>query len=211
MVLKKFLRGMFSLVLISAAGQSLANGAEGYERGEPEQQEEPSTGSLYHEESYRALVEDNRAYSVGDTITVMIYEAASATSKADTDANKNSDISLSATDSHNRVGAKFSGSSEFNGGGVERRSGEVLARISATVEAILPNGELFLRGDQVIALNNESQVIYVEGRVRKEDISTDNIVLSTRLADSTIRFQGEGLLSKKESPGLISRALEWLF
>jgi flagellar L-ring protein precursor FlgH len=109
------------------------------------------------------------------------------------------------------VGADFRGSSAFDGGGVERRSGQVLGRISATVEAVLPNGELFIRGEQVISLNNESQIIYAEGRVRKEDISTDNTVLSTRLADSNIRFQGDGLLSRKERPGIISRALEWLF
>lgn len=169
------------------------------------------TGSLFYGDTYQSLVEDHRARFLGDTVTVLIYESASATSKAGTDTEKNSDISVRASDKENTAGGEFSGSSSFDGGGIERRSGEVIAKISATIEAIHENGDYFIRGQQVISMNNESQFIYVEGRVRSEDISTENTVLSTRLAESSIRFQGDGLLSRKESPGLISRALEWLF
>ncbi|MFI2813195.1 MULTISPECIES: flagellar basal body L-ring protein FlgH [Microbulbifer] len=203
-------KGVLCLILMLAPGLVLANGGPGFE-AEPEEEYPEETGSLYSEETYQSLVEDHRARFLGDTLTVLIHEAASATSKADTDTEKNSKISVRASDTHNTVGGDFRGSSEFDGGGVERRSGEVIGKISTTVEAILPNGELFVRGQQVISLNNEAQTIFVEGRVRPEDISADNTILSTRLADSNIKFQGDGLLSRKETPGLISRALEWLF
>lgn len=196
------------LLLQFGTGIAIANGGAGLE---PSTTVPEETGSLYSEGTYQPLIEDHRARFLGDTLTILIYEAASATSKADTDTEKNSEISIRASDTHNTVGGDFSGSSAFDGGGVERRSGEVIGKISATVEAILPNGDLFVQGEQVISLNNESQLIFVEGRVRPEDISTDNTVLSTRLAESNIRFQGDGLLSRKETPGLISRALEWLF
>lgn len=202
----------YVLALVLAIGPEFvfANGGTGFE-GLPEEEYPEETGSLYSEETYQALVEDHRARFLGDTLTVLVHEAASATSKADTDTEKNSRISVRASDIHNTVGGDFRGASEFDGGGVERRSGEVIGKISTTVEAILPNGELFVRGQQVISLNNETQTIFVEGRVRPEDISVDNTILSTRLADSNIKFQGDGLLSRKETPGLISRALEWLF
>ncbi|WP_237057176.1 flagellar basal body L-ring protein FlgH [Microbulbifer sediminum] len=206
----KFAKLWAFFVFAFTSGVVIANGGPGYEVT-PEEDYPEETGSLYSDETYQSLVEDHRARFLGDTLTVLIYEAASATSKADTDTEKNSRISVRASDTHNTVGGDFRGSSEFDGGGVERRSGEVIGKISTTVEAILPNGDLFVRGRQVISLNNESQTIFVEGRVRPEDITADNTVISTRLADSNIKFQGEGLLSRKETPGLISRALEWLF
>lgn len=198
------------LILALVSELVFANGGSGFEA--PSEHEYPAeTGSLYSEATYQSLVEDHRAKFLGDTLTVLIHEAATAVSKADTDTDKNSKISVRASDTHNTVGGDFRGSSEFDGGGVERRSGEVIGKISATVEAILPSGELFVRGEQVISLNNETQTIFLEGRVRPQDISADNTILSTRLADSNIKFQGDGLLSRKETPGLISRALEWLF
>jgi flagellar L-ring protein precursor FlgH len=68
-----------------------------------------------------------------------------------------------------------------------------------------------IQGKQHIALNNESQVITVEGRVRPQDIDTNNAVLSTRIADAKIEFIGHGLLSSRQQPGVISRIFNWLF
>jgi flagellar L-ring protein precursor FlgH len=100
---------------------------------------------------------------------------------------------------------------DANGGGVEKRSGEVLARVSATVMDITPIGEYVIQGKQQIALNNESQIITVEGRVRPQDIDTNNAVLSTRIADAKIEFIGHGLLSSREEPGIFTRIFNWLF
>lgn len=167
--------------------------------------------SLYDPENFRELAADHRAHRVGDNITILIYESATATSRADSTANRSSRVDLSATDLDETVGGSFSTDNTFQGGGQERRSGEVVARVSVSVVAIADNGELSVKGAQKIALNNETQQISVAGRLRPQDISPDNTVLSSRLSDANIEFKGRGMLSSRQKPGLIVRFFQWLF
>ena len=165
----------------------------------------------YHAQDYQPLVVDRRAKNIGDSLVVLVYETATATNQADTKVNKSSSLAISATDNHNKVGGKIDTANDADGGGVERRSGEVVARVSATVMNITPTGEYFIEGKQYISLNNESQIITVEGRVRPQDIDTNNAVISTRISDAKIEFIGHGLLSSREQPGIITRIFNWLF
>ena len=167
--------------------------------------------SLYRAQEFRALVTDHRASKIGDSLVVLVYETAAATNQAATQVNKKTSISLGASDNHNSIGGKLNTGNEADGGGVEKRSGEVLARVSATVIGIAPNGDLQIEGRQHISLNNEKQMITVSGSVRPSDIDTYNAVLSTRIADADIRFTGQGLLSSREKPGFITRFFNWLF
>jgi flagellar L-ring protein FlgH len=169
------------------------------------------SSSLYRAQDYQALVTDNRAKKIGDSLVVLVYETATATNQTNTKVNKSSKLDVSAGDGYNTVGGNLSTANDANGGGVEKRSGEILARVSATVMDITPIGEYVIQGKQHIALNNESQIITVEGRVRPHDIDTNNAVLSTRIADAKIEFIGQGLLSSREEPGIFTRIFNWLF
>ena len=184
----------FSLVLIAAVCVGTLANAE----------------SLYDPATYRELAADHRARHVGDNITVLIYETATATSRADSSASRSSKLDMSATDLHNTIGGNVSLDNDFQGGGQERRTGEVIARVSVSVVGIAENGDLQVKGEQRIALNSETQRISVEGRLRPQDIATDNTVLSSRLSDARIEFKGRGLLSSRQKPGLLVRFFQWL-
>lgn len=166
--------------------------------------------SLYDENNYTALVSDNRSYKQGDSLTVLIYESASATSSATTNAGRKSEIGLSASDGHKRINGDIGLRNKFEGKGGVTRSGKLMASVSATVQSVAPNGDMYVEGYQYIVLNNEKQRISVKGRVRPVDISPENTVVSTRLADAKIEFRGKGLISDKQKPGLISRFFHWL-
>lgn len=166
--------------------------------------------SLYDPATYKPLATDLRAARVGDSLTILIYESATATSRADTSADRKSTFDARASDLDEVVGGRYASSNEFDGGGVERRSGEVVARVSVTVREVMDNGDLFVQGTQQIALNNESQHITVAGRLRPQDILADNTVLSSRLSDAKIEFKGRGLLTAREKPGLLARFFHWL-
>lgn len=168
-------------------------------------------GSLYNPTEYQALIHDHRAKRVGDSLVVLVYETASATNQTNTKTNKSAAVAVNATDTYNPIGGKLGVSNDADGGGVEKRSGQVIARVSATVVDVLPSGEFVIRGKQHIELNNEAQFITVEGRVRPLDIDTNNTIISTRIADAKIEFVGQGLLSSREKPGVITRFFNWLF
>jgi flagellar L-ring protein precursor FlgH len=167
--------------------------------------------SLYHAREYRALITDQRATRVGDSLVVLVYESATATNQTNVKVNKETSIDVSATDHNNSIGGGLNTGSDAEGGGIERRSGEVVARVSATVLEITPNGDYLIAGKQRIALNNETQTITVAGRVRPQDIDANNAIISSRIADANIQFIGHGLLSSREKPGLITQFFNWFF
>lgn len=172
---------------------------------------EVMAGSVYDEVSYRPLVADHRASVKGDILTVLVYEVASASASADSDSNAKVGVGVSMSDSYTPVSGNISMNNGFEGGGALNRNGKLVARVSVTVREVYPNGDMQVAGEQIIEFNNEKQNIMVKGRLRPLDISAENTVHSTRLADAEIRYTGEGLLTSGEKPGIITQFFNWLF
>jgi flagellar L-ring protein precursor FlgH len=174
----------------------------------------PAQQGLYDNANFHAYTNDQRAYRIGDSLTVVVVEAASASSSANTQTKKATDMSAAAAatwDSTNHnASAKLGLSDDFTGKGSIERSGKLAAQITVTVTGITGNGELLVSGRQVIAVNNEKQEIALKGRVRPYDIMANNSVLSSRLADASISYIGEGWLAEQQHPGFLSRILMWL-
>src|SRR5690242_7130899 len=123
----------------------------------------PAQQSLYDNTNFRPYTSDQRAYHVGDSLTVLVVEAASATASANTQTRKATDLSASGAANVDRdtysAGGKLNLSDDFNGRGSIERSGKLAAQITVTVTGITGNGELMVSGRQVIAVNNEKQEI----------------------------------------------------
>ena len=51
----------------------------------------------------------------------------------------------------------------------------------------------------------------IRGTVRSRDIAPDNTVLSPLVADAEISFVGSGIVTDKNSPGILTRLFNWLF
>lgn len=167
--------------------------------------------NLYKESSFHSLVSDHKARKVGDSLTVLIYENSTATTSADTSTGKSDAIGAGfSSSSTSDKSLKFNLSNDFKGEGKSQRSGKLLAQITVTVQALEANGELLVKGEQLLEVNNEKQQIFLEGRVRPRDISDSNTVLSSRLANARISYVGDGILAEKQHPGLIGRFMTWL-
>jgi flagellar L-ring protein precursor FlgH len=99
----------------------------------------------------------------------------------------------------------------FDGKGETTRSSQLAAYITAQVIQVLPNGYLVIHGSRQVRVNNENQIINVQGVIRTEDINSSNIVLSTYIADARIELIGEGVISDKQRPGWLARVLDWVW
>jgi flagellar L-ring protein FlgH len=166
--------------------------------------------SLYQEASYKPLIADARALRVGDNLTVVVTEFASVTAKARTGADKSAALSASVEgDGRSHTGA-INFAEDFDGGGRIERSGKLVAQLTVMVDSIEPNGDLRVKGRQDISVNGEIQTLAIEGRVRPQDVGANNTVPSTRLSEAKISYVGDGLLAEKQSPGILTRFLDWL-
>lgn len=173
-----------------------------------------ATESLYQEGQFQSLTADRRATRVGDLVTVLVYENSSAQSTADTRSDRSAGVSAGAAISSEgipmrdrRVDGRIGTSNEMQGTGRTQRSGRLLAQVTVQVQEILPNGDLRLAGEQLLEINDERQQIRLEGRVRPQDIQDNNVVLSSRLADTRITYQGDGVLGDKQRPSWWQRLL----
>lgn len=168
--------------------------------------------SLYQEGSFRPLTADNKAFRVGDSLTVQVFENSSASTSADTGTRRNNDISGSVTQTGNRVvgqlGIGVAGS--FDGGGRTQRANKLLATLTVTVQEVLTSGELRVAGEQLLTVNEELQKVNLEGRVRPQDISDGNVVLSTRMADARITYVGEGDVTDRSRRSGWRKVFDWL-
>ena len=162
-------------------------------------------------DSHASLVSDHRAAGVGQSVTVVVIERASSSTSADTRTRS----SLDAGGRFDKTLRFDEGSVEFDGrsvgAGSINREGEFIASVSAVVTEVLPGGELVIFGEQTIEVNDETQYIRVYGRIRPEDISGNNTVLSTRMAGAEITYKGYGVLAETQEPGFLTRIFNWVF
>ncbi len=92
------------------------------------------------------------------------------------------------------------GESASRGAGSVNREEEITFRLAATVEQVLPNGHLVIRGSQEVRINFELRELQVSGIVRPEDISRRNEIVSEKIADARIVYGGRGQISDLQQP-----------
>ncbi|NMH65541.1 flagellar basal body L-ring protein FlgH [Shewanella salipaludis] len=173
------------------------------------------TGSIYQESQASSLYSDIRAHKVGDIITVVLKEATQASKSANNKIKKGSDLS---------VEPLFAGGGNVTIKGVpldlsykdamntKRESGadqsnSLDGSISANVMQVLSNGNLVIRGEKWISINNGDEFIRVTGIVRSQDIRPDNTIDSPRVANARIQYSGTGTFAEAQKVGWLGQFL----
>lgn len=168
-------------------------------------------GDLYVPSDWPALASDRSAGRVGDSLTVVIYETSTATNETQSSNKKAGRIGgqITAGTSLNEAAA-VTGTGSLDSSGQTGRTGRMVAQISVVVDAVLPNGDLHVAGEQTLNVNGEQTHIKLRGRVRRADITATNTVLSSRLADVLIDYDGSGFVSKGGKRGVVGRLFHML-
>ena len=107
--------------------------------------------------------------------------------------------------------ASASGSDKFTAKGSASATNRVAGNVTVTISEITPAGNFVLEGTQSIWQNRNEHKITFRGICRPEDISASNTVLSTRVADATVRFDGKGPLNAKQRQGILTQIFNILF
>jgi flagellar L-ring protein precursor FlgH len=166
--------------------------------------------SLYNEATFRPLTADNKAFRVGDLLTVQVYENSSASTSSDTGTRRKNNLQADLSHGSRKMGETTIGvGGDFDGGGRTQRANKVLITLSVSVREVLPNGDLKVAGEQLLVVNEEQQRVSLEGRVRPQDVSEGNVVMSTRLADARITYLGDGELSQRQQRAWWRKWLDW--
>jgi flagellar L-ring protein precursor FlgH len=165
---------------------------------------------LYKNGNWSAMSADDKAYSRGDLVTIVIFQAAEASNSATNSSRRKTEVGGSIDVGGIDEGGSVEFGGSFTGRGEVRRSERLVAQITAVVQEVLPNGDFAIIGEQTMRINGETTRIGVSGRIRRADISADNRVLSSRIADARINYDGRGFVSRSAKPGIVNRIFNFL-
>ena len=169
-----------------------------------------SAEQLYSRDNWANLASDNKAREVGDIVTVLIFESASATNRVGTRSGKDTSLNGGISAGGVNESLSFGIGGNYRGLGETERSDRFVASMAARIEEILPNGDFVIVGSQNLLVNGDKRDILVRGQVRPIDISTDNTVASSRLANAQINYDGKGYATRSAKPGLLNRIFSFL-
>jgi flagellar L-ring protein precursor FlgH len=175
-----------------------------------------NTGAIYQPGYDMRLFEDNKAARVGDILTIKLKEVTQAKKADDLNTAKNISASVSAPSimgfalsalTGNDAKTELASKRTFNGQGKADQSNSLEGNISVTVTEVLPNGNLKVRGEKQVTLNQGDEYVRLSGIVRPVDIATDNTISSDKVADATLMYIGEGAMADASKMGWLSRAV----
>jgi flagellar L-ring protein precursor FlgH len=171
-------------------------------------------GTIYNPASSFGLFPDLRAHAVGDILTVLLVEETSASKESSTSTAKGSKVDTGLP----TLGGKgitrnglpilnndIAGDRTFDGKSDSSQSNKLEGSITVTVAERLANGNLLVRGEKRITINQGQEFVRLQGIVRPVDIGPANTVPSTKIADATITYTGKGALADSNRQGWLSR------
>lgn len=173
-----------------------------------------ANGSIYQSSrGSQPLFEDRRPRMVGDTLTIELEEQVSASKTSSSNANRAGSMGLSLATTSSRAsqvgdfGLDASTSHDFSGGGGSQANNSFTGTISVTVMQVMPNGNLRVRGDKQIAINQGTEFIRFSGVVNPRTITGENTVSSTQVSQARIEYVGDGYINEAQRMGWLHRIL----
>lgn len=174
----------------------------------------PEASASLWQSGQSSLINDSRASSRGDILTVVIEIDDSAeisnSSNRSRDASDNVKIpqfggipqrisrSKPSVDFDNLIDADSS--TDYKGSGKISRRDKLTLRVAATVVDRLPNGSLQIEGMQEVRVNFELRELHVSGFVRPADIDRNNEIEYDRIAGARVSYGGRGQITDVQQP-----------
>jgi len=181
-------------------------------------------GAIFDVSKNVSLFEDYRARRVGDILTVKLNEKTEAEKATETKIAKNNSNSITnpilfgttpefdlpgilplANNKNNNLAFNLGSKHNFKGQGDSDQSNKLTGDISVSVVEVLPNGNLVIRGEKVITINQGNEYIRISGMISPRDIDANNTVSSKRIADAQIAYVGDGPTNDANVVGWLGR------
>jgi len=208
----KFLT-LISVIMLTACTTNQAKRDPAYAAVRPvaTAQPEQSDGAIFNTGTNVSFFEDYRARRVGDILTVKLEEVTSAEKESATTVDKSNSNSITsptilgsavqfdapgilplANTNNNDLSFNLGSTHSFSGGGDSDLNNKLSGDISVSVVEVLANGNMVVRGEKVMTINQGNEYLRISGMISPRDIDSDNSISSKRIADAQISYVGDG-------------------
>ncbi|MFP4461752.1 MAG: flagellar basal body L-ring protein FlgH [Thermotogota bacterium] len=157
------------------------------------------------DKKFRSLYSDNKAYKIGDIVTILVSETVSL-SQNDSADDKRKGLVTGAVSFIGTVGNlaldKFipvNGDEEGRSQTDNTAQSEVITRIAASIIDVDQNGNLIIEGRKETKVGQDKRELLVQGKIRPSDITAQNTVDSFKIADAKIWYNGNVVFEQDPS------------
>jgi len=170
------------------------------------------TGSLFKANYVNNIYSDSKAHRTGDIISVILSESTQANKNAKTELKKENSSELDTvmglggnplTLNGNTLEFGLNQNSNFKGDSKADQGNSLSGDISVHVLKVLPNGNLMIRGEKWLTLNNGDEYIRLTGVIRPKDINSN--IMSTKVANARIQYAGTGSFADANEQGWLTK------
>lgn len=168
-----------------------------------------NNGAIYQPGNNLRLFEDQIARNVGDVLTVILVENTAVTKNDDLDQSKESDLALEPPTVYGYplsfLEQNIGFNREFRSKNKGKQDNNLNGTVSVTVIEVLSNGNLVVQGEKRLGLTGGNEYVKFSGIVRPVDIDAANTIPSTKVADATVVYEGEGQMADASKKGWLER------
>jgi flagellar L-ring protein precursor FlgH len=173
----------------------------------PQRQAPLANGSIYQSSGFQPLFEDRRPRNTGDILTIVLDEQVSASKSSASNATRKGDMTFTPGLVPNKIkklsefGVEVESASDFAGAGGSNARNSFTGTITVTVMDVMANGNLKVRGEKQIGINQGKEFIRFSGYVNPRTITAQNTVPSTQVAEARIEYVGDGYINEAQAMG----------
>jgi flagellar L-ring protein FlgH len=162
---------------------------------------------------------DYKASRINDLVTIVVVQRTTAQATGNVGAQRdfNTTSGISGLAGYIKPTSALSNlltaqsSTKLKGTGSTDASTTMNTNLAGQVIAVLPNGNLVVEAERMVAINNQKETMLVRGVLRPGDIKPDNSALSTVLSNLEVELKGKGVVSDAtRPPNPLIRALLWV-
>jgi flagellar L-ring protein precursor FlgH len=174
----------------------------------------PANGAIYQAGYDVPLFENAVARRIGDIVTIRLVENTNASKSSSTSTKKTTEATLAGPTVAGRpvtvngvevLSGGIANDNSFDGEGSSRQSNRLTGDITVAVVRRFANGNLLVRGEKWIGINQGREFVRLTGIIRPIDIEPDNSVPSPKVANAHIEYGGRGALADANAPGWLAR------
>jgi flagellar L-ring protein precursor FlgH len=171
-------------------------------------------GAIFQSGHDIPLFENSVARRVGDILTIILSERTNASKSASTTTAKNTKLDLPGPtiagapvtiNGTEVLSMSANNKTQFDGTGDSSQSNELTGNITVTVAERMANGNLLVRGQKWIMINQGREFVRIQGIVRPIDISPSNTVPSYKVGDASISYGSQGVIEAANHKSLLAR------
>jgi flagellar L-ring protein precursor FlgH len=210
-----------------SAPQEIATGAglSGFSAMPPEHMVRPQTRAIEQMSLIAIPSVPPRKFKVNDIISIIVRQQKTYQADGKLDTKKEWDITGKLNDwfrfydehhlgqdrlSNGEPGFDFSYENEMKTKAKNDREDKFTTRIAARVIDVKPNGNLVLEASMSEQHDEERFAITLTGTCRSEDVTPDNSIISTQIAELTLIEKNEGAVRDSTKRGWVPKILDWI-